>query len=201
MASRQTGPTWCVPQPALGLFHLAYVKDVTWSECLLSLPLLHSARVGARLQEGYGVNTFKLINAEGQENLCKFHVLPKEGGSPVLTLPTCLWAKSSPFNIQGLPYLCRRQERHAIACIPSGPSLPTLQHHTGAQASIATRCRGKVPDERGGPGSGRAEHAPQPCHARPVQQDPGRQPARVDLVRADHARVCGPRRSRLRSAG
>ncbi|CAL5220763.1 g2827 [Coccomyxa viridis] len=29
--------------------------------------------------EGYGVNTFKLINAEGQENLCKFHVLPKEG--------------------------------------------------------------------------------------------------------------------------
>ena len=32
------------------------------------------------LQEGYGVNTFKLINAEGQENLCKFHVLPKEGG-------------------------------------------------------------------------------------------------------------------------
>lgn len=25
------------------------------------------------------MNTFKLINAEGQENLCKFHVLPKEG--------------------------------------------------------------------------------------------------------------------------
>lgn len=31
-------------------------------------------------QEGYGVNTFKLINAEGKEVLCKFHVLPKEGG-------------------------------------------------------------------------------------------------------------------------
>ena len=31
------------------------------------------------LQEGYGVNTFKLINAEGREHLCKFHVMPKEG--------------------------------------------------------------------------------------------------------------------------
>ena len=29
--------------------------------------------------EGYGVNTFKLINAQGKENLCKFHVMPKEG--------------------------------------------------------------------------------------------------------------------------
>lgn len=38
------------------------------------------------LQEGYGVNTFKLINAEGQENLCKFHVLPKEGDTPVSCL-------------------------------------------------------------------------------------------------------------------
>lgn len=35
--------------------------------------------------EGYGVNTFKLINAEGKESLCKFHLLPKEGenASPV----------------------------------------------------------------------------------------------------------------------
>ena len=31
--------------------------------------------------EGYGVNTFKLINAQGKENLCKFHVMPKEGES------------------------------------------------------------------------------------------------------------------------
>ncbi len=30
-------------------------------------------------QEGYSVNTFKLINSEGKEVLCKFHVLPKEG--------------------------------------------------------------------------------------------------------------------------
>ena len=29
--------------------------------------------------EGYGVNTFKLISAQGKESLCKFHVMPKEG--------------------------------------------------------------------------------------------------------------------------
>ena len=40
--------------------------------------------------EGYGVNTFKLINAQGKENLCKFHVMPKEGGCPCSTLPFLL---------------------------------------------------------------------------------------------------------------
>lgn len=35
------------------------------------------------------MNTFKLINAEGKENLCKFHVLPKEGrtGCPSFASP------------------------------------------------------------------------------------------------------------------
>ena len=32
-----------------------------------------------RQMEGYGVNTFKLINREGVEHLCKFHVMPKGG--------------------------------------------------------------------------------------------------------------------------
>ena len=28
---------------------------------------------------GFGVNTFKLINGAGEEHLCKFHCLPKGG--------------------------------------------------------------------------------------------------------------------------
>ncbi len=32
-----------------------------------------------RQMEGYGVNTFKLINAQGEAQFCKFHVLPKGG--------------------------------------------------------------------------------------------------------------------------
>ena len=34
-----------------------------------------------RKMNGFGVNTFKLINADGEENLCKFHCLPKGGES------------------------------------------------------------------------------------------------------------------------
>jgi catalase len=30
--------------------------------------------------EGHSVNTFKLINSEGKEVLCKLHCLPKGGG-------------------------------------------------------------------------------------------------------------------------
>ncbi len=45
------------------------------------------------------MNTFKLINAEGKENLCKFHVLPKEGrtGRPYLASP--------PFAVSGFQLL------------------------------------------------------------------------------------------------
>jgi catalase len=32
-----------------------------------------------RQMEGHSVNTFKLINMEGKELLCKFHCLPKGG--------------------------------------------------------------------------------------------------------------------------
>ena len=66
--------------------------------------LLHSAQAALRLQEGYGVNTFKLINAEGQENLCKFHVLPKEGGISCPDYATTLPPPNRyPFNVQCLP--------------------------------------------------------------------------------------------------
>ncbi len=37
-----------------------------------------------RSMEGHSVNTFKLINAQGRERLCKFHCLPKGGESLVL---------------------------------------------------------------------------------------------------------------------
>lgn len=32
-----------------------------------------------RKMNGFGVNTFKLINGAGEEHLCKFHCLPKGG--------------------------------------------------------------------------------------------------------------------------
>lgn len=34
-----------------------------------------------RRMEGYGVNTFKLVNSEGKETLVKFHCYPKEGAA------------------------------------------------------------------------------------------------------------------------
>ena len=43
-----------------------------------------------RQMEGYGVNTFKLINREGAEHLCKFHVLPKGGARSGVALPKSL---------------------------------------------------------------------------------------------------------------
>ena len=61
--------------------HLAqHLIGPAWKADLHSLLVLHlCSSAPPSVQEGYGVNTFKLINAEGQENLCKFHVLPKEG--------------------------------------------------------------------------------------------------------------------------
>ena len=93
-----------------------------------------------RHMEGYGVNTFTLINHEGKDTYVKFHWRPRAGASNTCHVPKpCPHLLISLGQAQG--HLCELSlgsQGRCESCPICAQTLPTLTHQFGARARART---------------------------------------------------------------
>ena len=75
-----------------------------------------------RKLNGFGVNTFKLINADGEEHLCKFHCLPVGGESCALVSLNLFEFEKRGDGSSKLQSLQQAVWRHVLSLLKLTPS-------------------------------------------------------------------------------
>ncbi|UPM45022.1 catalase [Halocatena salina] len=100
------------PEPDSSTPQAATAHDTFWDFASLTPEITHmlmwvlSDRAlprAYRMMQGFGVHTFRFVNAEGETRFVKFHWLPKYGTHSLLWDETTkLWGKASDFNRGGL---------------------------------------------------------------------------------------------------